>query len=110
MRRHAQADARLAAGDDVVHVTRARGTISVSGPGQNACGERARLRRTASAQRCAAARSATWTISGWSAGRRFASKIRADRGGVAGIGAEPVDGFGRERDELAVGAASARRA
>ena len=67
------------------------------------------LGREARRARSAAARSATWTISGLNAGRPLAAKMRGDRAIVAGVGAEAVDRLGREGDELARARAARRR-
>ena len=40
-------------------------------------------------------------MTGWSAGRPFAAKMRAHGVRVAGVGAQSVDGLGRKRDQLA---------
>ena len=81
---------------------RACGSTSVSGPGQNAVAERVRdvgnVARVVVERRC---RRATCTITGWSAGRPFTAVEPAQRVGVRGVGAEPVHGLGRERDEPA---------
>ena len=54
----------------------ARGRISVSGPGQNAAASRRAPSGTARAQSAAAPASARWTMTGWSAGRPLAAKMR----------------------------------
>ena len=101
MRRHAQADAVLAAGDDVRRrAMRAEGSASAG---------RARTRPPAFSRlpaRCApspsfASRRCKWTITGWSAGRPFAAKMRRTASGLRGIGAEAVDRLGRKRDQHA---------
>ena len=77
-------------------------STSVSGPGQNvaprACGRR-RVRRAAYSS--SAAPAAMCTITGWSAGRPFTRYSRRSASAFAGVGAQPVHGLGRERDQPA---------
>ena len=47
----------------------------------------------------------TCTISGWSLGRPFAAKMPATAASLVGIGAEAVDGLGREGDQAAAATA-----
>ena len=53
-------------------------------------------------------RSATWAISGLNDGRPLAAIQPRHRIGVRRVGAEPVDGLGRERDQPAAPQAAAR--
>ena len=55
----------------------ARGSTSVSGPGQNAAASRRAPSGTPRAQWSIAAAVATWTMTGWSAGRPLAANTRA---------------------------------
>ena len=109
MRRHAQADAVLAAGDDVVHVRGARhDQRQRPGPerGAPARAPSAGIARAQSLRRRDVAHVHDHRMVGRPAlGREDA----AHGGGVAGVGAEPVDRLGRKRDELA-GAQQPRRA
>ena len=86
----------LAAGRRGGHVRRAAaGSTSAARarrPASAAARTRAPRRRTAAT----AAASATCTISGWSLGRPLAAKILATAASLHGIGAQAVDGLGRE--------------
>ena len=55
------------------------------------------------------ARSPTWAISGLKAGPALGLIEPRDGGRIGGIGAEAVDGLGRERDQAALGQAIAPR-
>ncbi len=77
-----------------------RGSTRVSGPGQKRAAS-ARAAGVKAARASAAAASVTCTISGLKAGRPLAAKIAGDRPVIAGVGAEAVDGLGREGDQLA---------
>ena len=55
----------------------ARGTITVSGPGQKACTSRSAAGGIPAAKAAACSAPATCTISGWSAGRPLAAKMAA---------------------------------
>ena len=83
------------------------GTTRVSGPGQRACASRA-----ASASKrpspAAAAMSGTWQMSGLKRGPALGLIEARDRFAIAGIGAEPIDGLGREGDKAARGEAARR--
>ena len=62
---------------DAVPMPERRGTITVSGPGQNASASFCAAAGHSLANARAAATSPTCTISGWSAGRPLAAKIFA---------------------------------
>ena len=59
--------------------------------------------------RRAASRSPTWAISGIEGGPALGLVEPGDRGGIGGIGAEAIDGLGRERDQAAFGEAARGR-
>ena len=100
MRRHAQPDAVLAAGDDVGDVRCARKNQRQRPRPELAASFCARLRH-----RARPVRDLVWIVEmddhRMVGGSAFGGKDPAHGVGIAGVRAEPVDGFGRERDELA---------
>ena len=63
--------------------------MSVSGPGQNAAASARAPAGIVRAHRAMASASAKWTITGWSAGRPFAAKIRRTASGFAASAPRP---------------------
>ena len=82
------------------------GSTRVSGPGQNACASAIACASKRPIRR-AAARSPTWAISGIEGGPALGLVEPGDRRRVAGVGAEAIDGLGRERDQPALPPGSA---
>ncbi len=81
-----------------------RGSSSVSGPGQKAEARFEMLGSRAAGMLVMVeswAAEAMWTMSGSQAGRCLAAKMRSDRVGREGVGAEAVDGLGGEGDQAA---------
>ena len=76
-----------------------RSTTRVSGPGHSAAASRPAASCTSAAQRASSSAAAMCTIRGWSAGRPLAAVDTGDGGRVRGVGAQAVDGLGREGHE-----------
>ena len=109
MRRHAQADAVLAAGDDVVDVRGAR-QDQRQRPGPERARERARAGSGTSRAHASTSAASAQVDDQRMIGRAALGREdpRARRPRFAGVGAEPVDGLGRKRDELALAQAASR--
>ena len=102
----------LAAGDGVGRRASARGRISVSGPGQNASASarapRGIVARPLRRRRAHVGHVHDHRMIGRPSLRRRRCARTASR--IAGVGAQPVDGLGRKRDQLALAQALRRRA
>ena len=94
--------ARSATGQSVVF-----GSTSVSGPGQNACGQRDRVRIEAARSGVRGLDIADMGDQRIERGPALGLVEPRDRRGIGGVGAEPIDGLGRERDQAALARGSA---
>jgi hypothetical protein len=100
MRRAAQADAVLAAGTTARHAAAAR-QDQRQRPGQKACASALRRRRHVAAEIRAVAGAGDVHDQRMVRGPALEREDLRDAAGIAGIGGEAVDGFGRHADHLA---------
>ncbi len=66
-----------------------RGSTMVSGPGQNRAASFCAFSGTMLAQRCRYLGLSRWTMTGWSAGRSFSSKMRRTADGFCAFAPRP---------------------